>query len=56
MQKTHILNEISFKNFQFLNGLRFNWCISISYTIKKKSIHNPSFEVNMQNFKLYDKY
>jgi hypothetical protein len=24
MQKTHILNEISFKNFQFRNGLRFN--------------------------------
>jgi len=30
MKKTHILNGISSKNFQFLNDPRFNWCISIS--------------------------
>jgi hypothetical protein len=35
MQKTHFVNEISSKNFKFLNFLRFNWSISISYTIKK---------------------
>jgi hypothetical protein len=31
------LNAISSKKFQFLNCLRFNWCISISYTIKKST-------------------
>jgi hypothetical protein len=35
MQKTHFFNEISSKNFKFLNFPRFNWCIQISYTIKK---------------------
>jgi len=34
-QKTHFLNEISFKEFKSLNAPRFNWGISISYTIKR---------------------
>ncbi len=58
-KKTHFLNEISSKNFKVLNSLRFNWCISISYTIKispKNSIHNPSFEMYIQNFKLCGGY
>jgi len=32
---THFLNEISSRNFNYLNGSKFNSCISISYTIKK---------------------
>jgi hypothetical protein len=46
------LNEISSKNFKFLNGPKFNSCISISYTIKKNSpknsTHNLSFELYLQ--------
>jgi hypothetical protein len=56
---THFLNGISSKNFKILNYLRFNWCISISYTIKnslKNSIHNPNFEIYIQNFELCDGY
>jgi hypothetical protein len=38
MQKTHFFfNEISSKNFKFLNGHWFNSCISISYTKKNHS-------------------
>ncbi len=33
--KNKFLNEISYKNLKFLNGPKFNWFISISYTIKK---------------------
>jgi hypothetical protein len=33
-KNTHFL-QISSKNFKSLDGLRFNSCISISYTIKK---------------------
>ncbi len=34
-KNTHFLDEILFKNFKSLNGLRFNSFISISYTVKK---------------------
>ncbi len=30
-----ILNGVSSNLFKFINGAKFNWCISISYTIKK---------------------
>ncbi len=53
---THFLNGISSKIKKFPI---FNWCISIPYIVKNSpnnSIHNPSFEVYIQNFKLYDKY
>jgi len=33
-KNTQFLKEISFKNFKSLNGLKFNSCVSISYTIK----------------------
>jgi hypothetical protein len=58
-KRTHFLNEISSENFKFLNDHRFNWCISISYIIKnspKNCTHNPSFEVDMQFFQLYERY
>ncbi len=35
VENTFFFNEISSKNFKFLNGPKFNSCISISYTIKK---------------------
>jgi hypothetical protein len=56
---TFYLNEISSKNFKFLDVPRFNSCISISYIIKKitKKFHyNLSFEVYKIFFKLCDKY
>jgi len=34
-KNTHFLNEISSKNFKYLNGPRFSSCISISSIIKK---------------------
>jgi hypothetical protein len=43
MQKTHFLNGISSKKIKFLNCFKFNWCTSISYTIKKftQEFHAP---------------
>ncbi len=38
----HFFNGISSKNFQFLNCPRINWCISISYIIKKIHPRIPS--------------
>jgi hypothetical protein len=51
LNKNHFLNEISYENLKFLNGSRFNWFISISYTKKKSPEnckHNFSFEVHMR--------
>jgi hypothetical protein len=54
------LNEISSKNFKSLNGLKFNSCISISYTIKKIhpriSLTTLSLKYLCNFFKFYDKY
>ncbi len=41
-RKAHFLNGILSKNLKNLNCLKFNWCISISYTIKNspKEFHS----------------
>jgi hypothetical protein len=54
-KKPHFLNKISSKNFKFLHGPRFDWCILVSYTkifLPKSSTHNPNFEIYMQKFKI----
>ncbi len=58
MQKTHFFNGISLYIYKLLNGFFFPQCISISFTIKKKSpkssTHNLSFEIYAQIFKFCD--
>jgi hypothetical protein len=47
----NVIQKLKFQNFP-----KFNWCISISYTIKNSinnSFHNFNFEVYIQIFKLY---
>jgi len=46
LPKKHFLNGISSKSFKFLDLKKFDWCISILYTIKnspKNSITNLTF-------------
>ncbi len=56
-KKTHFLNGISFKNFKFFLDLFdvYQYHIPLKFS-PKNSIHNLSFEIYIQNFKLCDMY